>query len=119
MLSLEGSLPRPCRLLDSPVWASGREVLAGEKHLSDVSLWTGFKTRAQVRSGGREGRESKLCGQGRQRTLSGEGRVGQGLRKPWVKNLSVWQKSSQYCKAIILQLKINKGCLNITTKSQS
>ena len=69
MLSLEGSLPRPCRLLDSPVWASGREVLAGEKHLSDVSLWTGFKTRAQVRSGRREGRGEQALWAGQAENL--------------------------------------------------
>ena len=69
MLGLKGSLAHPGRQLDGPVWASGREILAGEKHLGDVSLWTEFKTRAQVRWEDKDGRASFVGGAGREPSL--------------------------------------------------
>ena len=41
-------------------------------------------------------------------------KVGGGFKRegtyayPWLIHIDVWQKPTQYCKAIILQLKINK-----------
>ena len=71
--SIEGrpglSRAQPCRQLDSPVWASGREVLAGEKHLGDVSLCTEFKTRAQVGWEEKGGRASFVGRAGREPSL--------------------------------------------------
>ena len=46
--------------------------------------------------------------------LDGWNGVGGGFRRegtyvyPWLLHAEVWQKSIQYCKAVILQLKINK-----------
>ena len=43
----------------------------------------------------------------------GQGEIGEGFRREgiyvylWLIHVGVWQKPTQYCKAIILQLKIN------------